>query len=60
MLFVLIGLIAFVLAIIVLGEWSDARFQRRHGAMGRVTHPVGAQLPEPLVPSTIQRSSGNG
>jgi len=56
----LVILVAVVLLIGILGEWSDARFQRRHPRRGPALASGPSALPEPLIPSTIQRSSGNG
>jgi hypothetical protein len=52
--------IGLVLAIIILCELSDSRFRRRHDAGGPVVELRGPQLPEPLIPSTIQRNAANG
>ncbi len=52
--------IGLVLAIIILGEVSDSRYRRRHDAGGPVVELRGPQLPDPLIPSTIQRNAANG
>jgi hypothetical protein len=46
--------------VVILGEWFDARSQRRYGVGGPAIDSRRSQLPEPLVPSTVQRSSGGG
>jgi hypothetical protein len=57
---VVAGVIGLVLAIIILGELSESRFRRRHDTGGPVVEVHGGQLPEPLIPSTIQRNAANG
>jgi hypothetical protein len=52
--------IGLALGIIILGEFSDSRFRRRRDACGPVVELRGPQLPEPLIPSTIQRNAANG
>jgi hypothetical protein len=49
-----------LVAIVVAGEWFDARFQRHHVTPERWPDAWPAPLPEPPVPSTVQRSSGGG
>jgi len=57
---VVASVIGLVLGIITLGELSESRFRRRHDVRGPVVRLDGSQLPEPLVPSTIQRNAANG
>ena len=57
---VVASVIASALAIIVVGEVSESRFRRRHDTGGPVVEVGGGQLPEPLIPSTIQRNAANG
>ena len=45
--------------IVILGEWSEARFARRHPRGLRIVDPH-ASVPDPLIPSTVQRSAGAG
>ncbi|HEY6378776.1 MAG TPA: hypothetical protein VI316_06320 [Candidatus Dormibacteraeota bacterium] len=57
---IVVGLALGLLAIIAIGEWSDARLSRRLYAPAARTRVRPSQLPEPLIPSSIQRSSGCG
>jgi hypothetical protein len=49
-----------LLLISIVGESLEARSRRRLCSAERIVDPARSALPEPLIPSTIQRSSGGG
>jgi hypothetical protein len=57
---VLVAVLTLLLALVALGEWADSRFEPRRGPVRPTWGAPGRGLPEPLIPSTIQRNAGNG
>jgi hypothetical protein len=49
-----------LIVISIVGEALEARFQHLRGPAGRLVDRDCSALPEPLIPSTIQRSAGGG
>lgn len=57
---ILVAVGALLLALILVGEWTDSRFEQRRVPVRVTWGAPGPGLPEPLIPSTIQRNAGNG
>jgi hypothetical protein len=57
---VLVAVGVLVLALVVWGEWTDSQLVQRRVPVHLTRGAPGPGLPEPLIPSTIQRNAGNG
>ena len=57
---VLVAVSTLFLALVALGEWADSRLELRRVPARLTWGAPGPGLPEPLIPSTIQRNAGNG